>query len=201
MKTTLLSRVALTLTITLGLGVSARANGTPELTIYEVDSTHLTWSWSGPSGLVTGSATTTTPDTWYQVTLPSSVVPIAAGFIGGVFVDWKEPDWTTASPVVNHVEIWQYANNGGFISVWSDQTPDPARTYTTLADGGVENFATDSNAGSDGNPISGGYLAVLNDNAGGPGDTTNPTPDGGTTICLLGMAFLGIAALKRRLAA
>jgi len=179
MKNTIIGRMALVLPMLLGFAIAASASAIPTLTMTEVSSTTLTYSWNGADPQ-SGTATETSPDHW-----TFSISDNAVSTLGGdqnENVYWEEPDYAT-SGLVNYVNFYVHGGNGSTITVVSDAAQ--SQGYTTLVNGGVENFYTDPNQ-----PVSGGDDAVFNDD----GDSV---PDGGMTAGLLGLGVAGLALLRR----
>jgi hypothetical protein len=177
MKNAIISRLALMLPIFLGLAMTAEAT---LLTMTEVSSTTLTYSWNG--GAVQ-TVTATTPDHWEFNIADAIVTPVST--LGDFMVQWKEPEFATSS-LVNWIHFYQYgpAANGTTITVISDNPLDPQHTYPTEDNGQTYTF-----------PIQSGNTVSFTDN----GDTSR-VPDGGTTVGLLGVGLIGLASLRNRLA-
>lgn len=182
MKNMTLPRLALMLPVIIGFTINAKATPVPTLTITEVSSTTLTYSWNGPNDAGSGTATETSPDHW-TFTIYDDVVT-GLGGTQNVNVNWKEPDYAT-SGLVNYVNFYQVSvANGTTITVVSDNRPDTAgQGYPLIDNGGSYNF----------NPISGANLSFFTDNGDDPG-----VPDGGVTAGLLGLALVSLAALRRK---
>jgi len=174
-------RFAFILPVILGCTLAANATIIPTLTITEVSDMVLTYSWNGPDPQ-SGTATETSLDHW-TFSINDNVVSTLGGD-QNENVYWEEPDYAT-SGLVNYVNFYVHGGNGSTITVVSDTAQ--SQGYTTLANGGTENFYTDPNQ-----PVSGGDYAVFND----LGDTV---PDGGMSALLLGIGVIGVAALRRKL--
>jgi hypothetical protein len=184
-KNTSIRRLAFMVPIILGFAFTAKATGTPTLTMTEVSSTTLTYSWDGTTPQ-SGTATETSPDHWTFTINDAVVSYVIPGTPYNIDVQWEEPDYATSS-LVNWVNFYQYgpAANGTVVTVISDNPLDPNHTYPTEDNGQIYTFPNP--------PAPSGNAVQFTDD----GDTV---PDGGATVGLLGMGLIGLASLRMRLA-
>jgi len=163
----------------LACALAARAQ-TPDFVMTEISDTLLSYSIDG--GLPQ-YVTATTPDNW-TISLPNYDV-ITDGPTGGpnqVQVNWEEPNYANSGEV-NYIDFNAYDNpdNGSTITIVSDTTPVAS---TVLANGAVYTF-----------DFPGSLTAQFTDD----GDAGS-APDGGSTGMMVGIALIGLGALRRHLA-
>jgi hypothetical protein len=184
MNSKTLKFVALIFASCIGLTVTSKAIPTYTLTMTELSSTSLTYSWNGLLDAGTHTITTATPDHWIFTVFDDVVTQL--GGTQNINVNWKEPEYAT-SGLVNYVNLYQYGSavNGTTITVISDHMSDTAGTgYPLIANGGSYTF----------NPVSGANTASYTDN----GDSAG-VPDGGVTAILLGLGMVSLGALRGKL--
>ena len=148
----------------------------PTLTLTEVSSTQLNWSWDASGGGTSGTITTLTPDHWVNADISG---PNLNQSLGAYLVvdSWTEPEGGSRNiVVVDYIQSTSTTFAWQIPSVFSDVSGSG-----NLPDG----LAVDTSFG---------YNLAFFDQ----GDIAG-VPDSGTTLSLLGFASLGLVALRRKL--
>jgi hypothetical protein len=167
------------------LSVGAMVEGTHAaaiLTLTEVSSTELDYSWSDGSGSGQLFAAPGSPDTW-SGTITGPTFSNSAG-LAGLRDQWFEPEGT----LVNRVSVTTDRMGNWDLAFFDSDVP---RSTTRP-------FAGPPLNNGDTFPLSGAddwTLKVVD-----LGDASAPVPEADSTALLLGIAFAGSAALRRRLA-
>src|ERR1039457_2986809 len=129
------------------LTLSASASVVPFLTLTEVSSTQLNWSW--PSG-GSGTFTAVSSDVWQSTTL---LGPVLSGF-DSLHFGWIEPD---NSLQINNVSLSTSGNGTYTLNVTSDAT---GVDVTRVTDG-TERFSGNNGFGVIYNDVGGSTLLLL----------------------------------------
>jgi protein with PEP-CTERM/exosortase system signal len=149
---------------------SALGSAIPTLTLTEVSSTELDYSWDAAGGGSSGKLTDSTPNHWLALPISGPTLGVNTGLTG----DWKEPEAPTSQ--CNIVDV-------SFISgSWKLGVVSEAGFPGTIENGRA---VTSPN-----------FDLVFNDNGDAP---VAGVPDTGTTASLLGFSLAGLAFLRRKL--